>query len=254
MIQYRVLDWSAWSPSLRDRSDWLEWGRENSLNPEALRGEATPDLEGVEPRQRRRLSRLTEMLLHVARRACDRAEVDPAGLPSVFASRHGEVETTIDLLETISRDGLISPMGFSNSVHNTASGYFGINTDNPHGSHSVSSGVDTFPQGMLDALALCRGSDSDTVLYVFGDILLPEPLDDWEADPPVEFAVGMVLGDSGGDGSAGVELGESSSGGGTARPGLMFLKKVLGGESSFVIGTDRYDWRFEMERFPGLGS
>lgn len=254
MTEFSIHDWLAWSPSLQTTEEWLEWSQSESLRTDHRPDGAEPDLEGVDSRQRRRLSRLTEMLLYVADGVCARAGITPSELPSVFASRHGEVETTVDLLEAIGRDGLISPMGFSNSVHNTASGYFGINADNHHGSHSVASGIDTFPQGLLDALALRRSAGTDSVLYVFGDILLPEPLDPWESDPPEEFAIGMVLGDASGENALAIDMDKSSTADNTARPGLSFMNQALKGNTSFTITTRRYDWQFEIDRFPGLTS
>lgn len=246
MTEFMIESWSAWAPGLPTRSDWMGWAGEDELSPGLLEGDEVPDLDWVEPRQRRRLSRLTEMLLFVAFDACERANQDVSSVPSVFASRHGEVETTIELLESIGERGLLSPMGFSNSVHNTASGYFGILAENKSASHSVASGIETFPQGFLDALALAESSDGP-VLFVFGDLILPEPFTTWEADPAVQYATAFVVNREGEGIKGELEVDQPGEGPTTERPGLHFLHDVLQGNVHPDITTDRHVWDFELE-------
>ena len=49
-------------------------------------------------------------------------------LPTVFASRHGDTTTTIELLECLAREKPVSANQFSHSVHNTQAGLFTIAT------------------------------------------------------------------------------------------------------------------------------
>ena len=79
-----------------------------------------PDVSWIPPMERRRLTQLERAALSVAGR------VYPAGeeVPVVFASRWGEIGTTLKLMRQMHDEGEMSPAGFSNSVHNAAPGAF----------------------------------------------------------------------------------------------------------------------------------
>ena len=65
--------------------------------------------------------------LEVALAACRAADRDPATLPSVFASTHGDLAITDYMCETLATDPTaVSPTKFHNSVHNAAAGYWTI--------------------------------------------------------------------------------------------------------------------------------
>ena len=67
------------------------------------------------------------MALEVSLAACRAAGCDPATLPSVFASTHGDLAITDYMCETLATDPTaVSPTKFHNSVHNAAAGYWTI--------------------------------------------------------------------------------------------------------------------------------
>ncbi len=143
-VQYSLL--GAWSPEYQQQQDWQQWQSSNCALDDSDR--IAPKLPQVAAMQRRRFSRLSKMMLEAAFQA-----EAPSQCRSVFASRHGELNRTIELLQDIIARQPLSPMGFSQSVHNTASGLFGIVTGNTGASTSVAAGTDTLSQAMLEAWA-----------------------------------------------------------------------------------------------------
>ncbi len=79
--------------------------------------------------ERRRAPETVAVALDVALAACEDAGVDPATLPSVFTSMHGDLAITDYMCATLADDPrALSPTRFHNSVHNAAAGYWTIGT------------------------------------------------------------------------------------------------------------------------------
>src|SRR5215470_16279184 len=76
--------------------------------------EAAPPVGFIEPQLRRRLSLLDRIALHVAH-ACVK---DGEAVRVVFASRHGELARSAELLAQLAAAEMPSPMAFSLSVLN----------------------------------------------------------------------------------------------------------------------------------------
>ena len=140
---------------------------------------------------RRRSSQAIQMAFSVATAACVHANRSPAGLPSIFASVAGEIQTT-DLLcnELVKPDGVISPSAFHNSVQNTAAGYWCIAQQCTHPASALAAGSDTVAMALLEAWSqlACYGGELLLVCY---DEQWPEYLDPGKGRPA--FACAMVL-------------------------------------------------------------
>jgi len=122
----------------------------------------------VEPLQRRRLSRLARGFFHCAKR------VSPVGdVRLVFASRHGEAERTLAILQDLAAQAEVSPTLFSMSVHNAVPGLWSILEGNRAPISAVAAGPETFGWGLVEALAAFRAEPSAPVLYVYADDRLP---------------------------------------------------------------------------------
>lgn len=182
-LTFSVMAWGGWSPAYQDRDSWADWQKTLSEPSSTV----TPALPQVPAMQRRRFSRLSRMMLDVA------FQCEPAPqCRSVFASRHGELNRTIDLLHSVIIREPLSPMGFSQSVHNTASGLFGILSDNRAASTSIAAGTRSLSQAMVEAYAqLCE--DPTPLLLVFGDDPVPPVYNDYTEEFELPLALGMVL-------------------------------------------------------------
>jgi hypothetical protein len=142
--------------------------------PEAAMPRPSPAL--LPPNERRRAPDTVAISLEVGSQACSMAGRDPATLPCVFASTHGDLAVTDYMCETLaSTPALISPTRFHNSVHNAAAGYWTIATGCMAPYTAISAYRHTFAQGLLEALtqACCDGV---SVLYVAYDIAARGPL------------------------------------------------------------------------------
>ena len=116
-----------------------EW-RESAESPK-------PDVSFVPPMERRRLTGVERAALSVA------WQVYPHGeqIPVVFASRWGEIGTTLKLMRQMHDEGEMSPAGFSNSVHNAAPGHFSLLAKDKAPYTAIAAGPDSYDMGLLEA-------------------------------------------------------------------------------------------------------
>ena len=143
----RIEAWSAWRPT-----------------PE----EPKPDVSFVPSLARRRLTEVERAALAVAKAVCP----DPPpeeGLPVVFASRWGEIGTTLKLMRQFHGEGEMSPAGFSVSVHNAAPGAFSLFTRNRAGYTAIAARGRTLAAGFQEALA-----HRARVLFVYAEEATPD--------------------------------------------------------------------------------
>lgn len=96
----------------------------------------------------RRASKADRLALRVA---LDSAGAEP--LPTIFASRHGEVHRSVELLSVLASSEPTSPMSFSLSVHNAAAGFFSLGRADFSASSSLAAGRDSVPMALLEAAA-----------------------------------------------------------------------------------------------------
>lgn len=114
---------------------------------------ATPSPRVLASNERRRAPETVAVALDVALAACQAAGRDPATLPSVFASTHGDLRITDYMCTTLASDPLsLSPTRFHNSVHNAAAGYWTIGAHAHAPATAISAYRGSFAQGLLEAL------------------------------------------------------------------------------------------------------
>jgi len=148
------------------------------------------DLGFLEPLLRRRLSPLGRAMLHCAGRVAE--GLGP--LPSVFASRHGEVARSLPILEDLARGLPSSPTQFSMNVHNAVAGVWSIARQDPSPSVSVAAGPETFGLGLLEAFALHVAEPDQPVLFVYGDEPLPAAFAGFADHEAPLHAVALLIG------------------------------------------------------------
>jgi hypothetical protein len=150
----------------------------------------TPD--GLPPAERRRLGRVVKLALGVGLQATSKAGVDPATLPSVFASSGSDGNNCHEICQALSlNERLISPTRFHNSVHNAAAGYWSIATGSRVASNAVCAFDASFAAGLLEAVTQLV-VERTRVLLVAYDAQYPQPL--FVKRPiPDAFGVAFVL-------------------------------------------------------------
>ncbi|SIT48546.1 3-oxoacyl-(ACP) synthase [Paraburkholderia piptadeniae] len=150
-----------------------------------------PDLGFIEPMVRRRLSTLSRVALKVAHDCA----ADHPNVRIVFASRHGELRRTTDILRNISAGEPVSPTSFSLSVLNAMTGVFGISRGDRTAASALSAGAETLGYALLEAHAQYATDPSTPVLLVYAD----EPADPAYGTIEEEVhggALAILLGDS----------------------------------------------------------
>lgn len=120
-IQFHIRRFYALSPGLVEQDEWLAWHKNSGQWPSEF--SALP-ADKIPAMMRRRMSKLSKIAVQVA---AELSEGEDIGY-TVFSSRHGELERTVQLLQDILSGEDASPTAFSQSVHNTAAGLFTIAT------------------------------------------------------------------------------------------------------------------------------
>jgi hypothetical protein len=183
-LQDAIKGWYLWLPEgLRlDEISYLEDAAS------AMR----PDLNMIPVKFRRRLSHLSAISLHVAQKTVAPFIEGNQVFPSIFASRHGESDTTISLFEELFRKEILSPLSFSRSVHNTGSGLHSIATENRQAQTALSGGSKTAQMAILEGLMQAYFFDSP-VLIVLADEQLATEYRDYVDECSVAYGLGILL-------------------------------------------------------------
>ena len=157
-----------WAPTL---PDWATAraafrGERSGVQPPARR--PSPDL--LPAAERRRAPDTVALALAVADEAVRQSGRSARALTSVFTSCHGDLAITDAICTAlVEHPQLVSPTRFHNSVHNAASGYWGIATGCVQASTAVSAFENSFAAGLLEA-ATQAVADDRAVLLVGCDI------------------------------------------------------------------------------------
>ena len=164
-VEFCIEAWEFWSP-----------------------GSGAPPVQAMPPLLRRRASPMDRLALEVAYRLAPKG-VD---MPTVFASRHGEVARSVEMLIAMAKGEAPLPMGFSLSVHNAASGLFSIAREDRSASNSLASHRDLLPGSVLEACGQLEEGAPKVLLVAFDDEL-PEPYHGFADEDPVGYALGLML-------------------------------------------------------------
>ena len=162
-----------WANGLPTWNDAVAFARDGTL-PDNAPTRPSPQL--LAPNERRRAPESVAVALEVALAACTASGRDPARLPSVFASTHGDLAITDYVASTLaSAPRALSPTKFHNSVHNAAAGYWTIGTGCTAPTTAVSAFDASFAQGLLEALSLLAAGH-EAVLFAACDAAAAGPL------------------------------------------------------------------------------
>jgi hypothetical protein len=178
---------SAWAPGLETPAAWEAWAKD----PAPLAAEGVPDARFLPAMLRRRCTPLTRILLRAAYDACPEAEL--AEVRTVFASRHGSINESIELIEAVARGLPLSPAKFSHTVHNAQAGLFSIDSGNRRASSSLAAQEDTLGHGWLESLAHLEREPGRPVLLVVGDVPLAPTFAPLVKEPVCSYGAAFLL-------------------------------------------------------------
>jgi hypothetical protein len=142
--------------------------------------------------ERRRTGTIVRLALAVGLEATTNAAADPAGLPTVFSSSGGDGANCHEICQVLAgSERALSPTRFHNSVHNAASGYWGIATGATPASNALCAFDASFGAGLIEALIQLQ-VERTAVLLIAYDASYPPPMFTQRPIPDA-FAVALVL-------------------------------------------------------------
>ncbi|HJR12867.1 MAG TPA: beta-ketoacyl synthase chain length factor [Rhodanobacteraceae bacterium] len=175
-LALRITGIGAWAPGA---PDWQHL-RDILRGEAAAMDDATARPAGMilPAAERRRAPDGVRLAAEVAAQATGMAGIDPATVPCVFASTHGELAITDYVCETLARSPLeLSPTKFHNSVLNAPAGYWTIATGCTGASSAVTAHHRSFAAGLLEAAVFACAEDT-SVLFASCDVASIGPLAD----------------------------------------------------------------------------
>ena len=183
-VDFTIRDWAAWAPGLTSPEAWRAWA---AGPPRAPRGPETPALEEVPALARRRVEKVGRAAFQVAAWCQGEAR----GLPLVFASRHGAVVRSVELLTELARGEVLSPTGFALSVHNAVAAQYSIIRGERGNVSAVSNGRFTLEAGVIEAVALLL--EAPQVVLVVHEGSGPQAYAHFLEEPEADFAFAWKL-------------------------------------------------------------
>ena len=234
MMVHRLL---AWSPNFSIPEKSTLSPVDFSIQTEE---KYTPTLIGAA--QGRRLSDLTKSSVDLALRLTQDLQVDHV----VFSSRHGELVNATKLLEMIGKNEVLSPMLFSQSVHNAAIGSYTLLKKNHAATTSLGGGKNSFMMGLVSCAIYLKENPKAKVLYIAADERVPATFQNSLSEENVPHAAAFLLSHSG----AGCKLDFAlASGDGTISRSqnpvpqtLEFLKWFFSADSEKQLNGEQMSW------------
>ena len=179
-----IKNWAAWTPGIHTAEQWQQW----ALGQEPAPSDDKPDISAIPAMLRRRLSSLGKMALSVAFPLLSNSEDK---LPCIFSSRHGELERTVGLLQTLAKHEPLSPMHFSLSVHNAIGGVMAIARKDPS---SITALAGDLGSTFLEAAAIMDEQSSHEILCIIYDEPVPSIYAAQGPGPHKPYAIAFLLG------------------------------------------------------------
>lgn len=235
--QFSVQAWAGFAPGLESQESWRDWASQ----PVLPSGEAMPLLAEMPAIQRRRLEKLGRMALQVAWRC---HPDDAVELPLVFASRHGDIGRTFEMLAGLARGEPLSPTQFGLSTHNAIAAQYSITRVLTGNYLAVSAGAATAAAALMEAVAL-MADGAPAVLVVVYDNATPEPYAAYRDEPEAPYAWAWRVGPPrAGEPCLSLEPGPGVKPAGSALPhGLDVLRFFLAGDDTLVTPDGAWQWR-----------
>ena len=150
--------------------------------------EKIPDVSFIPPMLRRRMTNIEKIAISMA----NMVGCDCHDYRVIFASRFGEWQQTINLIKQFYSDREMSPAGFSNSVHNAATGHLSLLTHNIQSYTSIAAGEKTLEMGLLEAFTTKK-----PVLFIYAEETAPDEYSHMFSKPFLAHAMACFITDTG---------------------------------------------------------
>ncbi|CFQ96531.1 beta-ketoacyl synthase chain length factor [Yersinia enterocolitica] len=230
-----ILNWCALAPGMGVREQWLDWAK-NCANHTAWQGDL-PKSTHIPMMSARRMSTGSRLAVEAGLSLLGAETADMA----IFTSRHGELERTYKILQCLQQQQSISPTDFAMSVHNTASGWLTITASDTLPVTSLAAGIDSFQQGILEAMGMLA-CGAERVLLVDFDGIMPDFYHSQTSPIGLPYALALLL--TTGDDLQCEGISSTYSINSELPQGLNFLRNWLNKKSYFVIQGQQNDWQW----------
>lgn len=165
---------TSWELPLAAWAEW-RWSEDGEL----------PKLDFVDPMLRRRLSALSKMSLWTAHQCAQ----DLNAVRMIYASQHGEIDRTTEMLEELTSDQPLSPTAFSMSVLNASIGLYSIIRGNTAPATAIAAGTETLGYALLEAYGQLNRNPEQPVLVIYADETVPAAWQSPALHPPHALAL-----------------------------------------------------------------
>lgn len=183
-LSFCINHWYAWSPDADTEDKWLT-KLDGKVNAQTAK---EPTLEQIPALKRRRLSYFSKMAIQAAMCLHEKGDIE-----TVFASRHGDIYKTSELLEQLAAEEGVSPTQFGLSVHNAVAGQYHILSKNHAASNTISATSDSFIMGLLDAVSRLNSSNNESLLFIFVEQGLPDIYQKFKDKNEEPLSIGLKL-------------------------------------------------------------
>jgi len=189
---------------------------------------------------RRRLDRHGRMALATAWACAEGLDT----VQFVFASRHGDLTRTLELLTALGNKDMLSPTSFSLSVHNSAAGLFSIARGDRAAATAMAAGADTLGLCMLEGANMIA-EGAERVLVCYADDVTPPCYQRYvkQESTRLPFSISMLL--------TRTALQPCRllrhTGGATEAPEAALIRFLVEESAASVIGVDQ-PWRLERDK------
>jgi hypothetical protein len=184
-LKYHISEWAAWAPGLDSYPKWqLYFNKELALDLSQK-----PDVTFLPAMFRRKLSPLCRMVFATVNSLKKQDALKNS--PLVFSSRHGELDLSIKLINSMIESEPMSPAGFSMSVHNSPAGLLSIFYKNKNASTAISARGTTLSAAFLEAVTQLQINEQ--VVLCYADLSMPEPFKQFENNEVYPRCLTMVL-------------------------------------------------------------
>lgn len=185
-LAFGIRAWSALAPGLEHSAQWLQWAEQ----PQCPQGALQVSAAHIPAMARRRLGPLARMAVTVADAAL--AQAASADLPVVWASRYGDADKSLDLLQQQAQQQPLSPTAFGLSVHNGVGAQHSILRGMRSNAVCVASSWATPEAGVVEALGLLHEGAGEVLLVCY-DAPLPGAYAGFHDEAMVDFAWAALL-------------------------------------------------------------
>lgn len=185
-IKLGVLSSHCWvQPSFKEQSNFKSLSLLADFNEISLKQ--------IPPIKRRRLSGLSKIAMHSTLCCLEQSDFTPEQPITVFASQHGELNRTTNIVESMLHQLAVSPKDFSLSVHNASLGLYSIFTGNKNPGTSIAAESNTFGYALLESyLQLQRFPDSQVLLTCF-DLQVGAPFSELQQKLYPSYSLSLLL-------------------------------------------------------------